>query len=53
MELPRYRTGDAALDAEIARLVESVEPGHSDELLFEMIVTALRHGDATAPTAAT
>ena len=32
MDLPRYRTGDAALDAEIARLVESIEPGHSDEL---------------------
>jgi uncharacterized protein (TIGR00730 family) len=42
MELPRYRTGDAALDAEIARLVDSIEPGHSDELVFEMIVTALR-----------
>jgi len=42
MDLPRYRTGDAALDAEIARLVESIEPGHSDELVFEMIVTALR-----------
>ena len=42
MDLPRYRTGDAALDAEIARLVDSVEPGHSNELLFEMIVTALR-----------
>ena len=42
MDLPRYRTGDAALDAEIARLVEMVEPGHSDELLFEMVVTALR-----------
>jgi uncharacterized protein (TIGR00730 family) len=42
VDLPRYRTGDAALDAEITRLVESVEPGHSGELLFEMIVTALR-----------
>jgi uncharacterized protein (TIGR00730 family) len=42
VDLPRYRTGDAALDAEIARLVESIEPGHSGELVFEMIVTALR-----------
>ncbi len=42
MDLPRYRTGDATLDAEIARLVESIEPVHSDELVFEMIVTALR-----------
>jgi uncharacterized protein (TIGR00730 family) len=42
VDLPRYRTGDDALDAEIARLVESVEPGHSDDLLFEIIATALR-----------
>ncbi len=42
MDLPRYRTGDAALDAQIEALVESVEPGHSSELIFEMIVTALR-----------
>lgn len=42
MDLPRYRTGDAALDAEIAVLVEAVEPGHSGELIFEMVVTALR-----------
>jgi len=42
MELPRYRTGDAELDDQIARLVESVEPAHSGELLFEMIATALR-----------
>ncbi|MGZ4678084.1 MAG: LOG family protein [Acidimicrobiia bacterium] len=42
MELPRFRTGDAELDEEIARLVESVEPGHSDDLLFEMIATTVR-----------
>jgi uncharacterized protein (TIGR00730 family) len=42
VDLPRYRTGDAAIDAEIAQLVDSVGAGHSDELLFEMIVTVLR-----------
>lgn len=42
MELPRYRTGDATLDAEIAKLVEAVGPAHSSDLVFEMIVTALR-----------
>jgi uncharacterized protein (TIGR00730 family) len=42
MDLPRYRTGDEELDAEIARLVERVDPAHSDTLIFEMIVTALR-----------
>ena len=42
MDLPRYRTGDDALDAEVAALVELVEPGHSADLVFEMVVTALR-----------
>ena len=42
MELPRYRTGDEAIDAQIAALVDAVEPGHSEELVFELIVTALR-----------
>ena len=42
MEMPRYRTGDEGLDAEIAALVERVEPGHSQDLVFEMVVTALR-----------
>ena len=42
MDLPRYRTGDEALDAEIARLVDDVGPTHSADLVFEMIVTALR-----------
>jgi uncharacterized protein (TIGR00730 family) len=42
VDLPRYRTGDAELDDRIAALVESVGPGHSEELLFEIIVTALR-----------
>lgn len=42
MDLPRYRTGDATLDDEIAKLVDAVAPGHSSDLVFEMIVTALR-----------
>ncbi len=39
---PRYRTGDAALDAEVAALVDHLAPAHSPELVFEMIATALR-----------
>ena len=42
MDLPRYRTGDATLDDEIAKLVDEVAPEHSADLVFEMIVTALR-----------
>jgi uncharacterized protein (TIGR00730 family) len=42
VDLPRYRTGDAALDAEIAALIEDVAPEHSADLVFEMMVTALR-----------
>ena len=42
MDLPRYRTGDESLDAEIAQLVDDVAPAHSADLVFEMIVTALR-----------
>ncbi len=42
MKLPRYRTGDDALDAEIAALVERVsEPGDAD-LIFELVASALR-----------
>jgi uncharacterized protein (TIGR00730 family) len=42
MKLPRYRTGDDALDAEIAALVEQVsEPGDAD-LIFELVASALR-----------
>lgn len=42
MELPRYRTGDDELDRQIAALVERVGPTHSEDLLFEMVATALR-----------
>ena len=59
MDLPRYRTGDASLDAEIAQLVDDVSPAHSEDLVFEMIVTALRfaqdganRGDLKIATAA-
>ena len=42
MKLPRYRTGDAALDEAVADLVEQVaEPGDAP-LVFELVVSALR-----------
>ncbi len=59
MELPRYRTGAPELDDEIAHLVDDVGPTHSSDLVFEMIVTALRfardganRGDLKIATAA-
>jgi len=39
----RYKTGDQQLDDEIHRLVEVVDPADR-ELVFEMVVTALRLG---------
>jgi uncharacterized protein (TIGR00730 family) len=42
MKLPRYRTGDDALDAEIAALVERAsDPGDAD-LIFELVTSSLR-----------
>jgi uncharacterized protein (TIGR00730 family) len=42
MKLPRYRTGDDALDSEVAALVEKVsDPGDAD-LIFELVSSALR-----------
>jgi uncharacterized protein (TIGR00730 family) len=41
-QLPKYRTGDAALDDEVRRLVERVGPSRADDLVFELVVTALR-----------
>jgi uncharacterized protein (TIGR00730 family) len=42
VRLPRYRTGDAALDDAVAELVRRVaEPGDTD-LVFELVVSALR-----------
>jgi uncharacterized protein (TIGR00730 family) len=44
MKLPRYRTGDAALDDDVAALVERVaEPADAD-LIFELVASALRLG---------
>ncbi len=42
MDLPRYRTGNAELDDQIAELVDAVGPAHSSDLIFEMVATALR-----------
>jgi uncharacterized protein (TIGR00730 family) len=42
VKLPRYRTGDPALDAEVASLVEGVaDPGDAD-LVFELVAASLR-----------
>ena len=42
MKVPRYRTGDIALDDEVAALVERVaDPGDAD-LIFELVASALR-----------
>jgi hypothetical protein len=41
VKLPRFRTGDARLDAEIAALVEQAgDPAHAD-LVFEIIASAM------------
>ena len=40
--LPRYRTGDPELDAAIAELVTRAGPVEHVDLVFEMIVSALR-----------
>ncbi len=42
MRLPRYRTGDAGLDSEVARLVERAGGGENSDLVFELIASALR-----------
>jgi uncharacterized protein (TIGR00730 family) len=39
---PRYRTGDPELDREIAELVERAGVEANDDLVFELIVSALR-----------
>ena len=39
MRLPRYRTGDADLDAAIVALVEQIAPGADDDLIFELLAT--------------
>ncbi len=40
--IPRYRTGDAELDASIATLVDHVDAGPQSDLVFELVVSALR-----------
>ena len=53
MKLPRYRTGDAALDDEVAALVERVSRPRRrrPDLRAGGVGAAARH--ATPPTAAT
>jgi len=41
-ELPRYRSGDRRLDAQIAELAEAAGVGEHRDLLFEMVVSSLR-----------
>ena len=45
---PRYRTGNAELDQRIASLVEAAGIGRDDDLVFEMIVSAVRMGRESA-----
>jgi len=40
VRLPRYRTGDADLDAAIAALVDQVAPGADEDLIFELVATS-------------
>jgi uncharacterized protein (TIGR00730 family) len=42
MKLPSYRTGDAALDDEVAALVERVSDPADADLIFELVASALR-----------
>jgi uncharacterized protein (TIGR00730 family) len=42
MKLPRYRTGDPALDDEVAALVEKVSSPADADLIFELVASALR-----------
>jgi uncharacterized protein (TIGR00730 family) len=41
-KFPRYRTGDTELDQRIADLIASVGDVHDGDLVFEMIVSAVR-----------
>lgn len=56
---PRYRTGDAQLDRAVAALVEQAGGGENADLVFEIVVSALRlarddadRGDLKIATAA-
>lgn len=41
MKLPRFRTGDAQLDAEIAALIDRVDGTEHPDLIFEIVASAL------------
>jgi uncharacterized protein (TIGR00730 family) len=41
-KLPRYRTGDPELDQQVAELVDEVGAGRNEDLVFELITSALR-----------
>ena len=41
MKLPRFRTGDPKLDAEIAALVEQIDGTPHQDLIFEIVASAL------------
>jgi uncharacterized protein (TIGR00730 family) len=42
VKLPRYRTGDDALDAQVAALVEQVSDPADADLIFELVASSLR-----------
>jgi uncharacterized protein (TIGR00730 family) len=42
VKLPRYRTGDDALDTDVAALVERVSEPADADLIFELVASALR-----------
>jgi uncharacterized protein (TIGR00730 family) len=44
VKLPRYRTGDTELDAQVAALAERVADADNADLVFEMIASAVRLG---------
>jgi uncharacterized protein (TIGR00730 family) len=45
VDLPRYRTGDAQLDAAIAELVDSTSAGGNADLIYELVTTSLLLGN--------
>ena len=51
-KLPRYRTGDPELDRAVSDLVDEVHPGRNEDLVFELVTSALRlaRDGATAAT---
>jgi uncharacterized protein (TIGR00730 family) len=42
VKLPRYRTGDGALDADVAAIVEGISDPADADLIFELVASALR-----------